>query len=149
VDKDWHKRYGHILLKLFSQMDEAPAGKSKRKIICEDCAKGNSTKAVSRKQTQIRTSHVLKIHLDLCGSLRTESFGKNRHILNIIDGYSSSRIIFTRGLRNKDAAEKHVMKEIKITEAMADEKLHFLQSDEGGKFRSSELLKEFKGNGSY
>jgi hypothetical protein len=85
------------------------------------------------------------MHLDLCCSLRTESFDKNRYILNIVDDYS--RIIFTRGLRSKNEAGKHVMEVIKIAEAMTGEKLLFLQSDEGGKFRNSELLEEFKKNG--
>jgi hypothetical protein len=60
VDKDWHERYGHIPLKLFSQIDEAPAGISKRKISCDACAKEKSTKAVSPKQTQIKTNHILE-----------------------------------------------------------------------------------------
>jgi hypothetical protein len=39
------------------------------------------------------------------------------------------------------------MEVIKIAEAMTGEKLLFLQSDEGGEFRNSELLEEFKKNG--
>jgi hypothetical protein len=64
------------------------------------------------------------MHLDLCGPLRTESFDKNRYILNIVDDYP--RIIFPRGLRITDEAGKHVMEVIKIVEVMTDEKLLFL-----------------------
>jgi hypothetical protein len=41
---------------------------------------------------------------------------------------------------------KHMIEVIKITEVICEKSL-FLQSDKGGEFRNSELLKEFKKNG--
>jgi hypothetical protein len=50
VDTDWQERYCHILLKLFSWIDQVPVKNSKDKISYNACAKGKSTRAVSPKQ---------------------------------------------------------------------------------------------------
>jgi hypothetical protein len=50
IDQGWHERYGHLPLKQFSKIGEAPRGIVGRSISCDVCEKGKSTKAASPKQ---------------------------------------------------------------------------------------------------
>jgi hypothetical protein len=74
VVEEWHKRCGHLPLKSFYSIQEAPPGLAVHKSLeCEACAKGKSAKSARKTQTNpICTTRPLeRVYANLVGPMKT------------------------------------------------------------------------------
>jgi transposase InsO family protein len=143
VVEEWHKRYGHLPLKSFYSIQEAPPGLATHKSL--EC-QGKSVKSASKTQTNpIRTTRPLeRVYADLLGPLKTEADGK-KYLLNVVDDYS--RITFVKGLRRKDDAGIVMLGIIEQAERISAHKTTNFQVDNGGEFRNKILEQQLRSKG--
>jgi transposase InsO family protein len=75
----------------------------------------------------------------------TSGIDKSLYIITLVDDYS--RMTLVRGLAQKSNAEKELLAIIAIMERKGEAKIEMIQTDNGGKYRSTELLEELKKKG--
>jgi hypothetical protein len=137
--REWHGRYGHLPLKAFSRIPEAPPDLINANLHCDACEKGKSTKSNSSAQKEpVRTEASLeRIYADLVGPMGTETYNGKKYLLNVMD--DNTRITFVAGLRKKSDAATALIGIIEAAERQFETCVKFLQTDQGGGFRSEEL----------
>lgn len=91
--KLWHLRYGHLNvrgLKLLSQKEMVSGLPTIENIgLCENCVFGKQSRRPFPVDKTWRASHRLDlVHADLCGPMKTETFGGSRYFLLFIDDFS-------------------------------------------------------------
>ncbi|KAA0066043.1 gag-pol polyprotein [Cucumis melo var. makuwa] len=91
----WHRKLGHISLRSLDKVvrNEAVVGipslDINEKFFCDDCQVGKQTKTSHRRLKECYTIIVLELlHLDLMGSMQTESLGEKKYVLVVADDYS-------------------------------------------------------------
>ena len=110
--KLWHHRFGLVNFKQVAKVSKLEAGKGLpkfgkvKKTICGACQMGKQTMASHHKVNVIATSRCLELlYVDLMGPTRTESLGRKRYIMVIVDDFS--RYTWVEFLRKKlEACEK-------------------------------------------
>jgi hypothetical protein len=139
--REWHERYAHLPFKAFSRIPEVPPDLINANLRCDACEKGKSTKLNSSAQKEsVRTEAPLEIiYADLVGPMGTETYDGKKYLLNVMDDYT--RIIFVAGLRKKSDAAIALIEIIEAAERQFEKGVKFLQTDQGGEFRSEELSK--------
>jgi transposase InsO family protein len=70
-------------------------------------------------------------------NIGTETYDGKKYLLNVMDEYT--RIIFVAGLRKKSDAATALIEIIEAAERQFEKRVKFLQTDQGGEFRSEEL----------
>ena len=94
VDKTWlwHKKLGHISLRSLDKVirNEAVVGiptiDINGKLFCGDCQVVKQTKTSHKRLKECYTNKVLELlHLDLMGSMQTESLGGKKYVLVAVD----------------------------------------------------------------
>ena len=138
--KTWHQQYGHIPVRLFAGIEEAPPGLSTFfNFQCESCIKSNQPKpsasaASTRDLPCIRTLRIGQLlHSDLCGPLPIEGYGGKKYILSVIDDFS--RLAMTTAIRNKSDAGEALMIMIDRLERRFNCRVAELRTDFGGEYQ--------------
>lgn len=109
----WHKMLDHINYRDFVHImnKEWVRGilklSGQPKSICGECMKGKQMKCSHKKVREINTTRPLDIlHMDLMGSMCTESRGGKRYVLIVVDDFS--KYSFVCFLREKSETIKHL-----------------------------------------
>lgn len=147
----WHQRLGHLNKRCLLEMVNTGAVEgielSSRNVDspCEICIKGKQTRIPFR-ETHRRTTRKLEIiHTDLCGPMRTVSKGGAKYCMTFIDDCTRWTEVFF--LRQKSDALK-VFQEYKArVEKLTNEKITYLQSDNGREFCNEEFENYLKIHG--
>jgi transposase InsO family protein len=109
--------------------------------------KGKSVKASSPQQEpSIRSTRPLQLlHSDICRPMRTTGIDKSLYMITLVDDYSWMTLV--RGLAQKSNTGKELLAMIAIMEKKGEAKVEMIQTDNGGEYRSTELLEELKKKG--
>ena len=97
----WHRRLGHLNVRsvglLQSMVSGMDLGKGESPMsFCEGCVQGKQHRAPFPKDAGTRASKPLEIvHSDVCGPMRTTSFGGARYFLTFIDDFSRKVWLYT------------------------------------------------------
>jgi len=76
----WHERFGHLNMASFKELNAMVDGMNLKEVllhhICEGCVKGKHQRTSFLKDRTTRASQLLEIaHTDVCGPMRTTSYG--------------------------------------------------------------------------
>jgi len=143
--QDWHVRYRHLPLPAFRHILEAPPALRNAKLEYSTCQKGKSTKAPSGPSGH-RANRILDtLHSDLCGPLETQGVIHQRYICTLIDEYSQFTML--RSLPSKAEAPATLLDMIAAMETQTGYKAKNLKTDNGGEYRSAELLHHLRAKG--
>jgi transposase InsO family protein len=77
--------------------------------------------------------------------MHTTGIDKSLYMITLVDDYS--RMTLVRGLAQKSNAEKELLAMIAIMERKREARVEMIQTDNGGEYRSTELLEELKNKG--
>lgn len=148
----WHKHFGHRDPEAVKQL--ANNGLAvELKIIdcgirttCKVCIKGKMARKSFPKKSESKTSSTLDlIHTDLCGPMQTETPGKKRYILTVIDNYSRYTEAFL--LRSKDETAGYIKDYIQKVKTQFNRKPKFIRSDREKEYINAELKTFLKQEG--
>ncbi|XP_024984146.1 uncharacterized protein LOC112520048 [Cynara cardunculus var. scolymus] len=134
----WHNRFGHMSLNTLAHMHKIELVKGLPAIttvnhICEGCALGKHARAAFPHDNAWRASKQLElIHSDICGPMRTPSFGESRYFLTFIDDYS--RRIWTYFIKEKSEAFNCFVIFKAMVENQSECKIKTLRTDRGGEY---------------
>ena len=138
----WHQRLAHVNLRQLCQQVENSKGveiQSQDKLsFCEACVQGKCHRQPHYPLKASRSKEKLKlVHTDVCGPMRTQSFGGSCYFITFTDDYSRyCRTYFLR--RKPEAFEK--FKEFKASvENESGMKIKALRADRGGEYLSDEF----------
>ena len=105
----WHKRLGHASLFLLDKLHKKELIRGLPKVNVEDmshcsaCSRGKMTRSTFKSKKIVSTTVPLElIHMDLCGPMRTQSYGGNKYIFVLVDDFT--RYTWTLFLKSKDQA---------------------------------------------
>ncbi|KAI3770544.1 hypothetical protein L6452_01680 [Arctium lappa] len=103
-----------------------------------DCEKGKMKKASHTPKPEPCTSAILDIlHVDLCGPMKTNSIGKKRYVLVIVDDYS--RYTWVKFLKSKDETPEVLINLIKTIQTNKQKQVKVVRSDNGTEFKNNTL----------
>ena len=109
VSQLWHKRLGHASLYLLDKLHKKELVCGLPKVNVEDmshcsaCSRGKMTRSTFKSKKIVSTTVPLElIYMDLCGPMRTQSYGGNRYIFVLFDDFT--RYTWTLFLKSKDQA---------------------------------------------
>ena len=95
VSQLWHKRLGHASLYFLDKLHKKELVRGLPKVNVEDmshcsaCSRGMMTRLTFKSKKIVSTAVPLElIHMDLCGPMRTQSYGGNRYIFVLVDDFS-------------------------------------------------------------
>lgn len=149
---DWHRIFGHRdpnAIKTMNKngmIDGIKIFDCGKEIQCETCMEAKTTRLPFPKKAIKRANKVLElIHTDVCGPMQTESFGKKRYLLTIIDDYSRYTIIYF--IRNKSEVSEKVKEYIAMVKNKFNCKPKTIRSDRGGEYMAGELKQYFRSEG--
>ena len=143
----WHQRLAHVNVKQLQQLvknsegiDLQPEGKIN---FCEACVHGRMHRLPHIALKDIKSKERLQlVHTDVCGPMRTQSFGGSSYFITFTDNHS--RYCKTYFLRKKsEALEK--FKEFKVAvEKETGMTIKALRADRGGEYMSEEFKQFLK-----
>ncbi|KAI3730158.1 hypothetical protein L6452_18834 [Arctium lappa] len=91
----WHRRLSHLNFRYINKLVSGklvkglPELKYEKEHLCAACEKGKMKRAPHKPKPEPSTSSPLELlHMDLCGPMRTQSLGRKKYILVIVDDYS-------------------------------------------------------------
>jgi len=94
-----------------------------------DCIKGKQIKHTKKRAT--RSTQLLEIvHIDICGPLDVNSFGKERYFITFIDDYLHYGYVYL--LHEKSQAMDALEIYLNEVERQLDRKVKVIKSDRGG-----------------
>lgn len=142
----WHRVFGHRDPEAIKTMHKGNLING-MKIIdcginlqCETCMGAKSTRLPFPKKSQSSSKAILDlIHTDVCGPMQTESIGKKRYILTLIDDYSKYTEIYF--MHNKSDTEVRIKEYIAMVENKFGHKPKVFRSDRGGEYMGNEMTK--------
>ena len=157
----WHERLGHrhhrAISQLFSSgmtadghlMPNAVTPSSTSALShCEPCVIGKQHRlpVPLKADPAGRAKRPLyRVHVDLMGPFNTPSLGGARYLMLIVDDYS--RYTVAAALPTKDAAFSAFKEYVAMAEALHDQKVAWIRSDNGGEFVSAEFTAWLKEHG--
>lgn len=148
----WHRVFGHRDPEAIKTMNKGNLIKGMKlidcgiKMQCETCMEAKSTRLPFPKKSQSSSKAILDlIHTDVCGPMQTESIGKKRYILTMIDDYSKYTEVYF--MHNKSDTEDRIKEYISMVQNKFNCKPKVIRSDRGGEFMSNELMKFMRENG--
>lgn len=149
---DWHRIFGHRdpnAIKTMNKnhmIDGMKMVDCGMQLQCETCLKAKTTRLPFPKKAIKKSKKVLDlIHTDVCGPMQTESFGKKKLILTIIDDFSRFTVIYF--LRHKSEVGEKVKEYIAMVENKFKCKPKTIRSDRGGEYMAGELKQYFRSKG--
>ena len=142
--KLWHARFGHLnfssLLRLHKNdmVMSLPNLKSPEKHVCEGCILGKMQRASFLKDGSVRAVKKLQlVHSDVCGPMRTPSFGNFLYFVTFIDDYSRHAWVYP--LKAKSEVFMCFKQFVAMAENVSGCKVGTLHSDRGGEYMSKEF----------
>ena len=140
----WQQRFGHANYKQVEKVSklEAVIGLPKfgkiKKNVCGPCQLGKQTKSTHPKVNVVATSRPLELlHVDLMGLTRTESMGRKRYIMVVVDDFS--RYSWVEFLREKSEACKKMEKLCKKFQNEKGVPIVKIKSDHGKDFEDAKF----------
>lgn len=148
----WHKRFGHRDPEAVKQLANNGLAVELKitdcgiRTTCKACIKGKMARKSFPKKSESRTSSILDlIHTDLCGPMQTQTPGKKRYVLTIIDDYSRYTEVFL--LRSKDETPDYIKDYIQKVKTQFNKRPKFIRSDRGKEYINAKLKTFLKQEG--
>jgi len=139
----WHRRLGHLNFKdlaeaarngIYNDLDIEGATSN---LECDVCPRGKMTRTPFPRKSK-RVSTILQlVHSDVCGPMRTESYGRAKYLVTFID--DCSRWCEVRFIKHKSEVFKEFVKVKSLLENQKDTKIKCLQTDNGTEYLSKEF----------
>lgn len=108
---------------------------------CDICVMAKMTRSPFPTKSNRKTELLELIHCDLCGPMKTESFGKSLYFITFIDDRSRwSEVKFLK--RKSEALEAFKSFKNKV-ECLFDRRIKYLQTDNGGEFTTGRDFNHF------
>lgn len=132
----WHRRLGHMSekgLQILAKGNYLPSAKGTHLDTCVHCLAGKQHRVSFNRNSSHRKSRILDlVHSDVCGPMRTKTFGGAVYFATFIDDHS--RKVWAYPLKSKDQVlnvfrEFHVM-----VERETGRSLKCIRSDNGGEY---------------
>ncbi|KAI3715493.1 hypothetical protein L6452_22477 [Arctium lappa] len=140
----WHRRLYHLNFRYINNLVRGklvkglPALKYEREHLCAACEKGKMKRAPHKPKPEPSTSAPLELlHMDLCGPIRTQSLGRKKYILVIVDDYS--RYTWVKFLRSKDETADVLITFLKTTQVNLQKPVKFLRTDNDTEFKNQKV----------
>ncbi|UYV76870.1 hypothetical protein LAZ67_14002267 [Cordylochernes scorpioides] len=148
IDKNsseiWHNRFGHLnfddLRKLQREnlVNGLPKGEFKSITSCETCIRGKQTRLPFPEVSLTKSTEPLQlIHSDICGPMRTKSYGGALYFATFIDDFS--RMIFTFVMKRKSEIFKGFKVFKRFAEKQTGKKIKAIRSDNAAEYLSSDF----------
>ncbi|TMW61094.1 hypothetical protein Poli38472_014555 [Pythium oligandrum] len=142
----WHLRLGHIGhggLEAIVKKNLAVGidlGSVKQWELCSGCALGKQTRVRFQSATTDRAKALLEVvHSDVCGPMRTPTFGGMKYFVTFIDDKSRHCAVYL--MRNKSEVFDKFVQFVKMAENQTDRRVKMLRSDNGGEYKSAKFTK--------
>lgn len=138
----WHLRYGHLNVKGLKLLSCKEMVHGLPKIesleLCEGCIYGKQSKHPFPVGKSWRASKILElVHADLCGPMRTKSFGGSQYFLLFTDDYSRMSWVYFQQLKSETFDNFRKFKA--YVEKQNGKPLKALRTDRGGEFLSNQF----------
>ena len=134
-------RFGHLnfssLLRLHKSdmVSSLPILKAPKKHVCEGCILQKIQRASFPKDGSVRVERKLQlVHSDVCGPMRTPSFGNHLYFVIFIDVYSRHAWVYP--LKAKSDVFMCFKHFVAMAENVSRCKMGTLHSDQGGEYMS-------------
>ncbi|UYV63271.1 hypothetical protein LAZ67_2003604 [Cordylochernes scorpioides] len=148
IDKNsseiWHNRFGHLnfddLRKLQREnlVNGLPKGEFKSITSCETCIRGKQTRLPFPEISLTKSTEPLQlIHSDICGPMRTKSYGGALYFATFIDDFS--RMIFTFVMKQKSEIFKGFKLFKRFSEKQTGKKIKAIRSDNAAEYLNSDF----------
>lgn len=148
----WHRIFGHRdpeaikLMRNNNMIDGLQMFDCGLKIQCETCMKAKMSRLPFPKKSQRNSKAILElIHTDICGPMQTESSGRKRYVLTLIDDFSKYTKVYF--LREKSESATIIKEYIALMKNKFNKKPKVIRSDRGGEFIAGELKSFLKSEG--
>lgn len=148
----WHRVFGHRdpdAIKFMSKnnmIEGLQLVNCGLKIQCETCMKAKLTRLPFPKKSRNKSKEILDlIHTDICGPMQTESLGKKRYVLTLIDDFSKFTTIHF--LREKSETAEKIKEFVAFVKNKFNKKPKVIRSDRGGEFIGKELKSYLRSQG--
>ncbi|CAK9818809.1 Retrovirus-related Pol polyprotein from transposon TNT 1-94 [Anthophora quadrimaculata] len=147
----WHRRLGHLnqrdLLeaKRRCNIPNGSVEDFKRILRCEICIENKMTRSPFPEKSKRATNILDIIHSDVCGPMRTRSYGGNKYFVTFIDDHS--RWCEIRFLKSKDQLFDAFRDFKNYIENQTGRKIKVFQSDNGKEYVNSRFDRFLKDNG--
>uniref|UniRef100_A0AAV1VK26 Integrase catalytic domain-containing protein n=1 Tax=Peronospora matthiolae TaxID=2874970 RepID=A0AAV1VK26_9STRA len=142
----WHLRLGHIGHDGLNCIVTKNIGigidisSVKKWDVCEGCALGKQTRVRFQSNTTARTSKLLEvIHSDVCGPMSMATFSGKRYFVTFIDDKSRYCVVYL--LKSKSEVAAKFMEYAAMAETQTGKRVKYLQSDNGGEYKSDKLAR--------
>ena len=142
----WHLRLGHIgyggleAIVKKNLADGLDIGSAKQWELCGGCALGKQTRVQFQSATTDRAKTLLEfVHSDVCGPMRTSTFGGMRYFVTFIDDKSRYCAVYL--MRNKSEVFDKFVQFVKLAENQTGSRIKVLRSDNGGEYKSTKFAK--------
>ncbi|KAI3718145.1 hypothetical protein L6452_18998 [Arctium lappa] len=143
----WHRRLSHLNFRYINKvvsgklMKGLPELKYEREHLCAACEKGKMKRAPHKPKPEPCTISPLELlHMDLCGPMRTQSFGGKKYVLVIVDDYT--RYTWVKILRSKDETLDVLITFLKTTQVNLQKQVKILRTDNGIEFKNK-IVEEY------
>ena len=137
----WHARFGHLNFNslLYLQKKDMVIGlptlESIEKHACEGCILGKMHRASFPKDNHTHTTRKLQlVHSDVCGPIRTPSFGKHTYFVTFID--DATRHTWVYPMKAKNEVFSCFKKFLSMAQNFSSNKLLILPAYHGGEYTS-------------
>ena len=143
--KKWHQCFGHyndkdLKVLHFSNMVEDFTSFDYIDEICEICQQGKMHMLPFPKGSGLRAKEKLElVHTDVCGPMRTTSFGNNKYFILFINDFT--RMTWIYFLSEKTQVFDIFKKFVNLVETQSRCKLKILRSDNGKEYTSKQFDK--------
>ncbi|UYV80249.1 hypothetical protein LAZ67_18002148 [Cordylochernes scorpioides] len=140
----WHSRFGHLnyddLKKLQREnlVNGLPKGEFKSITSCEVCIRGKQTRLPFPEVSLTKSTEPLQlIHSDICGPMRTKSYGGALYFATFIDDFS--RMIFTFVMKRKSEVFNGFKVFKRFAEKQTGTKIKAIRSDNAAEYLSTDF----------
>ena len=142
----WHLRLGHIGYSGLEATvnNNLATGIDIRSIkqweLCGGCALGKQTRVKFQLASTDRTKDLLEVvHSDVCGPMRTPTFGGMKYFVTFIDDKSRHCVVYL--MRNKSENFSKFAHFVKMAENKTDSRIKALRSDNGDEYKSAKFVR--------
>ena len=140
----WHARFGHLNFNSLLHLQKKdmviglPTLESIEKHACEGCILGKMHRASFPKDSHTHTTRKLQlVHSDVCGPVKTPSFGKHVYFVTFID--DATRHTWVYPMKAKNEVFSCFKSFLAMAENFSANKLLTLRTDRGGEYMSHEF----------
>lgn len=146
----WHRRLGHrdceAIVKLQDLTDGMKLRSCKCTEECEVCIQGKMQRKPFPKVSTSESSEVMDlVHTDICGPMRTKTFGGRRYFITFIDDHSKYTVVYL--LRAKSEAIEKLEEYVQLMKTQFGKVPKILRSDRGGEYTGKKVKAFLKRHG--